>query len=292
MEKKYLGIGGEVLAYLDEGAGEPILLLHGNMSSSLHFEPLIQRLQSRWRCVAPDLRGFGDSTYRQRFDSLDELAEDVSLFMDRLGIRSAFVVGWSTGGGIGLKLAAMHPEKVKRLFCIEGAGHRGYPIFEKDAALQSTGRPYESKLQMSGDPLQVAPMLRIFGSKDTAAMTAIWDATIYPAKKPSPEQSARWIAETLKQRNLLDVDWALATLNMSEDPGAYGPGDGSIGKVRCPVALTSGQLDMVVPEAMVLDNLRALGDRGTLLRYENCGHSPLADCPDRLSADIEQFFSA
>ena len=292
MEKRYLDIGREVLAYLDEGSGEPVLLLHGNMSSSVHFEPLIERLRGGWRCIAPDLRGFGDSTYRASFDSLDELAEDVSLFLERLGLPSVFVAGWSTGGGIGLKLAAICPDKVRKLFCIEGAGHRGYPIFEKDAAMQNTGRPYESKLRMAEDPLQVAPMLGIFEAGNAAAMTAIWDATIYPAKKPTTEQSVRWIAETLKQRNLIDVDWALATLNMSEEPGSYGPGDGSIRKVACPVALTTGQLDLVVPEAMVLDNYRALGGDATLLRYEDCGHSPLVDCPDRLCADMEEFFSA
>ncbi|MBQ9536142.1 MAG: alpha/beta hydrolase, partial [Clostridia bacterium] len=116
MEKKMLDIGGETLAYLDEGQGEVVLMLHGNMSSSVHFEPLITRIRDRYRCVAVDLRGFGDSSYNARFDTLDELAEDVSLFMEKLGIDSAYLVGWSNGGGVGLKLCAMHPNKVKKFF--------------------------------------------------------------------------------------------------------------------------------------------------------------------------------
>ena len=289
MKKNYISIGNETLAYLDQGQGEVILLLHGNMSSSLHFTPLIERLQGRWRCLAPDLRGFGDSSYEQRFDSLAELAEDAALFLEKLEIPSAYVIGWSTGGGIALELAARHPEKVRKIFSIEGASHKGYPIFQKDAAFQSTGQPYPDKEAMGLDPLQVAPMLPVFATKNAAAMSAIWKASIYPVKEPGPEESALWIAETLKQRCLVDLDWALATINMSEEAGFYGPGDGGIKKVLCPCAFTSGDKDMVVPPYMVQENVTALGDKARLISYENCGHSPLVDCPDRLAEDIEIF---
>lgn len=291
MEKKFVDIGLEKLAYVDEGEGDVIVLLHGNMSSSIHFAPLIDGLKSQYRCIAPDLRGFGDSSYNNRFDSLDELAEDTSLFMDKLGIESAYVIGWSTGGGIGLKLAAMHPEKVKKLFCIEGTGHRGYPIFKKDAAFQSTGEAYASKDEMAADLVQVAPMLPIFENKDAVSMTAVWKASIYLVSEPTPEESELWISETLKQRNLVDVDWSLAVLNMSNEPSAYSPGDGSIKNVKCPVALTSGDKDIVVPRAMIEDNANALGELATLLLYDNCAHSPLVDCPEKLCADVKEFFS-
>ena len=70
MEKQHINIGKETLAYLDRGRGEAVLLLHGNMSSSLHFTPLFERLAEGFRLIAPDLRGFGDSTYHEPFDSL------------------------------------------------------------------------------------------------------------------------------------------------------------------------------------------------------------------------------
>ena len=290
MEKKMLDIGGETLAYLDEGQGEVVLMLHGNMSSSVHFEPLITRIRDRYRCVAVDLRGFGDSSYNARFDTLDELAEDVSLFMEKLGIDSAYLVGWSNGGGVGLKLCAMHPNKVKKFFAIEGAGLKGYPLYVKDERMQSTGRAYESKEQLAGDPVSVAPMLPVFANKDAAMMGAVWDATIYTVGKPTKEQSELWLAETLKQRNLVDLDWALARLNMSDEYTPYGKGDGTIHDVKCPVALTMGEKDIVVPDYMVMDNYNALKSNATLLPYENCGHSPMVDCPERLAADVCAFF--
>ena len=288
--KKKISIGNEELAYIDEGQGEVVLMIHGNMSSSVHYLPLIERIKDKYRCIAVDLRGFGDSTYNQRFSTLEELADDVDKFTQALGIDSYYLVGWSNGGGVGLKLCAKYPTKVKKFFDIEGAGYKGYPLYKK-ANFQSTGEPYQSKEEMATDPLQVAPVLGIFAKHDGASMTAIWNATIYTVNKPTAEQNDLWMAETLKQRNLVDLDWALATLNMSDEYTPYGKGDGTIKNILCPVALTMGEKDVVVPDYMVMDNFNALGDKATLLPYENCGHSPMVDCPDRLAKDVVEFFS-
>ena len=290
MEKKFLSIGYETIAYLDEGEGPVVLMVHGNMSSSVHYEPLITRLKDKYRCIAVDLRGFGDSTYNNRFDTLEELAEDVAAFMDVLNIPEYYLVGWSNGGGVSLKLCANHPESVKKFFDIEGAGLKGYPVFKKEN-YQSTGEPYASKEEMAADPIQVLPALKCFEKGDAAMMTSIWDATIYTVNKPTREQNDLWMSETLKQRNLVDLDWALATLNMSDEYTQYGPGDGSIHKIKCPVALTIADKDIIVPAYMVMDNYNALGDLATLVPYENCGHSPMVDCPDRLAKDVDEFFS-
>lgn len=290
MDKKFVNIGEETLAYLDEGQGEVVLMIHGNMSSSVHYGPLIERIRDRYRCIAVDLRGFGDSTYNQRFDTLEELADDVALFLEALQIPSVYLVGWSNGGGVGLKLCAKYPEKVKKFFDIEGAGLKGYPLYKKTADFKSTTEPYDNKEEMATDPMQVAPMIPVFEKKDAAMMTAVWDATIYTVNKPTREQNELWMAETLKQRNLVDLDWALATLNMSDEFTPYGKGDGTIHNITCPCAFTSGEKDIVVPPYMVMDNVNALGERATLLPYENCGHSPMVDCPDRLAADVCAFF--
>ncbi len=290
MEKKFISIGREEIAYLDEGQGEVVLMVHGNMSSSVHYEPLITRIKDKYRCIAIDLRGFGDSSYNNRFDTLEELADDVALFIDALELGPVYLVGWSNGGGVSLKLCAKYPEKIRKFFDIEGAGLKGYPVYQKEN-YKSTGKPYASKEDMAKDPLQVAPALACFEKGDFATMTSIWDATIYTVNKPTREQNELWMAETLKQRNLVDLDWALANLNMSDEYTPYGKGDGTIHNIKCPVALTMAEKDVVVPDYMVMDNYNALGSLATLLPYENCGHSPMVDCPDRLAKDVEEFFS-
>ena len=78
---------------------------------------------------------------------------------------------------------------------------------------------------------------------------------------------------------------------MSDEFTPYGKGDGTIHNIKCPVALTMAEKDVVVPSYMVMDNYNALGELTTLLPYPDCGHSPMVDCPDKLAQDVVEFFS-
>lgn len=291
LEKKKVALTKETLAYIDEGQGEVLLFIHGNMSSSAHFLPLIEKLKGEYRCVAPDLRGFGDSTYNNRFSSLKELAFDVKEFCDKLGLSKVNLIGWSTGGGVILELAANFPEMVNGLFSIEGASHKGYPVFKKDAMYQAIyGQIYATKEEMAADPVQVGPAIRLLENHDFAGMTSIWNAVIYTVNKPSEEENEFYMNETLKQRNVLDIDWSLANFNMGDTNNFYADGDGTIHNVKCKCAFTSGEKDLTVPPRMVMENYTVLKDNAKLITYVNCGHDPLIDNLDGLLKDIRDFF--
>ena len=106
---------GETIAYREAGAGEKtLLLIHGNMSSSIHWDVLIEQLEEHFRIYAVDLRGFGDSTYHSPINSIKDFADDVKAFVAQKGIAEFAVAGWSTGGGVALELAADLPEQVDR----------------------------------------------------------------------------------------------------------------------------------------------------------------------------------
>ncbi len=111
---------------------------------------------------APDLRGFGDSSYVHGFDTLEDLADDIKLFMLALGIAQADLVGWSTGGGIALEFAAKYPQMTGRVVLIESTSHKGYPIFKKEERVGLWWEAYKSKSEMAADPVQVAPALQSF----------------------------------------------------------------------------------------------------------------------------------
>lgn len=248
-------------------------------------------LAEKFHCFAPDLRGFGDSSYNKPFGSLKELAGDVKLFADRMGLKEAYVIGWSTGGGVALELAAAEPQFVKAVFSIEGASHKGYPIFKKDEkGMPIVGSLYSSPDEMGEDPVQVKPVSLAFAAKNFQATDALWKATIYVVNKPSQKDNEILINETMKQVCLNELDWSLANINMSDSPNFYQKGDDTIKNVVCPCAFTSGELDMVVPRYMVMENVNAVKN-SKLLAYEKCGHSPLVDCPDRLIKDITEFFA-
>jgi pimeloyl-ACP methyl ester carboxylesterase len=290
MEKRSLDIGNEKLAYLDVGAGkETLVLIHGNMSSGIHYKPIIERLQDQYRIIAPDLRGFGDSSYNNEYDDLEELANDLLIFLDKLNVKQYYVAGWSTGGAVALKIAAKRPESVKKVILIESCSYKGYPIFRKDAQGQPlVGQHYNSKAEVAADPIQVASMDNIFKSGATAYMKAVWDQLIYTVNKPTKEDDDLYLAETMKERCIVDVDYALTRFNMSDENNGVTDGDGTIKDVVCPVLTFWSESDIVVLEYMVDETIAALKDVRKV-KLANSGHSPLVDCPDKLVEEIKAF---
>jgi len=283
----------EIYHYIEQGNGDKTLVLvHGNLSSSVHYLPLLKSLPTDLKVYAVDLRGFGDSSYNNRIESLKDLAEDLKLFCDALSITSATFTGWSTGGGVVLELAAMYPKVVEKLILIESASHKGYPIFKKDENMKPlVGEAYKTKDEMGNDPVQVLPLVNALRDKSFDFMSWIWDKTIYNVNKPSPEDNKLYLSETLKQRNLLDIDWSLATLNMSNEKNTYVEGDNTIKDVKVPVLHIWSKNDIVVPFYLVNENVEALKDQSTLKIYEAGGHSPLIDNLELLTNDIVDFMN-
>lgn len=93
----------------------PVVLLHGNCSSSHFFQPLMQRL--RGRSIAIDLRGFGESDARivDASRGLRDFSDDVAAVLDTLSIERAVVSGWSMGAGVAMQLLIDRPELVAGL---------------------------------------------------------------------------------------------------------------------------------------------------------------------------------
>ena len=293
LEKKYVTLkNGETYAYLEKGTGSNVLvLIHGNLSSSVYYMPLIQRLPEDIRVIAPDLRGFGNSSYQNPFDSLATLATDIQLLLSELKISKAHIAGWSLGGGVAMEFAARYPKSTNKLILINSTTHKGYPIFEKDAQnapIFTEG--YKNKEDMAKDPIQVKPILEALATENAFFMSYIYDLTIYSNKKPSPEDSQLYIKETLKQRALVDANFALASLNMSDTPNLYSKGDGSIKQIKADTLMFWGTLDKTVPEYMVLDNLKAIPN-AKYVKFDDCGHSPLVDKPDELANEILAFIA-
>jgi haloalkane dehalogenase len=107
---------GHRLHYVDEGAGTPVLMLHGNPTWSFYYRGLVRGLQDRYRCVAPDHVGCGlsdkprDWSYR-----IAAHAENVAELVERLDLRDITLVTHDWGGPIGYLAALRWPERVTRL---------------------------------------------------------------------------------------------------------------------------------------------------------------------------------
>ncbi len=289
MDKKKMKLqNGEEIAYMEFGTSDEVLVLvHGNMSSSVHYMPLVEGLKKKFKLIIPDMRGFGDSTYVNRFDSLDDLAFDLLELLEKLKIKEYNVAGWSTGGAVAMRMAV--ESNVKHVVLIESCSHKGYPIFKKDEnGAPILGSYYETKEELELDAVQVKPMLDVLASGATPIMKAVWDQAIYTVNKPSVEDDALYLSETMKQRNLLDIDWALTTFNMSTVSNGVSNGDGSIAKLTCPVISFWGDKDAVVLEYMIDETVNEVENIKKVV-LGNSGHSPLVDCPQRLIEDIIEF---
>ncbi len=282
---------GETLTYRKKDGGENVLLLiHGNMSSSKHYEPLMNGLPEDFSAYAVDLRGFGESTYNQPIESLADFAEDLALFSRALGLKTFTPVGWSTGGGVAMEMAAKHQDQVKCLILLETVSYRGLPIYRKDENGQpKIGEHYKSKEEMATDPVQVAPAVKAFEEGNVDFIKYLWDELIFVVDKPPETEYKEYLEATMKQRNLVDVDWALVTFNLGHEHNGVVDGNGLVDKISCPVLAFWGDRDLVVTRDMVEETAEAIGDNAHLVVLENCGHNPIFDSKDKLFSDITGF---
>ena len=102
-------------AYIEEGSGEVLILLHGNGESKEYFEHQIPYFSHSYRVIAPDTRGHGETPKGEKPFKLWQFAEDLEDLMEDMGIDKANLLGFSDGGNIALLFALKYPEKVERL---------------------------------------------------------------------------------------------------------------------------------------------------------------------------------
>lgn len=282
---------GEVYGYrYCKGGDKNILLIHGNMISSKHFDTFIEALPKEYTIYAVDMRGFGISTYNNPIDSLDELANDIYIFTQEVGLNKFDILGWSTGGGVAMLYAAKYPEMVNKMFLIESVGIQGYPIFKKD----EEGQPIFSeflltKEEIANDPIQVAPVLDAIDKKDKEFYKNLWNALIYTQKQPESAKYEEYLEDNLTQRNLVDIDYALTRFNISNEFNGLTKGTGEVYKIEADTLIVQGDKDLVVPQSMAEGIKDALGEKGTLKILSNSGHSPFVDCLDNLVNLITEF---
>ncbi len=113
----HVTVDGAEIFVRDEGAGPPVLLLHGNPDSADLWDGVISRLSPTHRCMAPDLPGFGRSSIPEGFDvSLSAMAAFVDRLVAALGVSEPLgLVVHDFGGLYGLSWAVEHPRKVSHV---------------------------------------------------------------------------------------------------------------------------------------------------------------------------------
>jgi pimeloyl-ACP methyl ester carboxylesterase len=147
MDDHYFDSNGVRIHYVDEGAGEPIVLVHGfaaSLQGNWVAPGWFDTLRPLRRIIALDCRGHGmsDKPHDSSMYAMDEMADDVVRLMDHVGVDRADLFGYSMGGAISIRAMVRHPERF-RTVTLGGvgnlaAGRRGRPGIA--AALRATDR--------------------------------------------------------------------------------------------------------------------------------------------------------
>lgn len=144
-EEQYIDVNGISLAYVRQGEGRPLILLHGGGGSWHSFDHIIDRLSETFTVYAVDSRGQGKSSAVREYNYQD-MADDVTALIQKQQLDHPALYGFSDGGIVGLMIASQHPDLLSELM-ISGANADPSGIREEDMAAM------ERSYSVSGDAL-------------------------------------------------------------------------------------------------------------------------------------------
>ena len=239
--------------YLEAGEGPVLMLMHSNGASAYEYEFVIDELAKRYRVIAWDMPGQGDSDTPPRFFSAHDFADALVALMDALGIATASVGGSSVGGSIAIALGARHAARMERVFIIE------YPI--------------RTEKVWSEGWLRTEKMWTI------APQTA---ETVGPRLRPgktTPEFLDRWNIDRAKAgpRTMLNAMWAMRLHDVAADLATLNAPAVVIYGSRGPAIASRAAMEKALPEALAIV-------------CEDCGHFPMIDDPAAFVAAIDKGF--
>jgi pimeloyl-ACP methyl ester carboxylesterase len=151
----YAPVNGLKLYYEIHGAGEPLILLHGGLAATELFSEILPLLSNTRQVIAVDLQGHGRTADINRPMSYETMADDIAALIKYLGFEKADVMGYSVGGGVALRTAVQHPDKVRKLVLVSTAFRRDgwYPEILAGMAQMNAG---------AAEPMKQTPMYQLY----------------------------------------------------------------------------------------------------------------------------------
>lgn len=245
------------ISYHESGAGEPLFLLHGSgpgVTAWTNFGGNLPYFAEHFRCIAPDLPGYGGST-GVLGDPVGGAATAILHMMDELGIERAHVLGNSFGAMIGGRFAAAYPDRIHKLVTIGGIG---VPLFSTF--------PYEGIARLSE-----------FVENPTREQLVAWlNSMVYDPATVTEEMIETRLAAASEPaaRETNQRVYSRAVLK-AIGAGMSGPdavqGFAHLPKIQAPTLLTWGREDRVNPLDIAMLPLRLIPN-AELHVFPRCGH--------------------
>lgn len=259
---------GAQLHYIARGeAGEPIILIHGLMSTAYEWSKNIDALAQSHRVFAIDLLGFGfSSRVTKPCYSLKYYAQSVSEFMDAQGLSHASIVGHSLGGAVALQFAHDYPARTGRLALMAPAI---YLLKYLKPVRYAARLPYLPRTVMS-----------LMVCNPRVHRTALRNALGDPTRLDENTLAIR--VRATRVRGTLD-----ALLAMSSSPHVADLPD-RLGDIAAPSLLIWGDQDLAVPLRHARRLVREL-PKAELVVLEGAGHLPNEEIPEQVNRLIVEF---
>lgn len=285
--------------------GEPVVFVHGNISSSVFWEDTLLALPDGYRGLAVDLRGFGD-TEPLPVDAtrgVRDFSDDLDAVLGTLGIDRCHLVGWSMGGGVVMQHLIDHPARVAGLALVDPVSPYGY-----GGTRDTAGTPVSSDGLGSGGGTANPDFVRRLAEGDTsddpASPRGVMRALYFAAEPPGLPEDA-YVDAMLTTRTGDDFypgDHVAATQWPFVAAGTHGvlntmapPYFDTSGIVHVdpkpPVLWIRGAADQIVSDAAALD-LAVLGRAGAVPGYPGEDAFPPQPMVSQTRAVLERYAAA
>lgn len=268
-KSQYIQIDGYAMHYLDEGAGENIVIVHGIPEWSMIYAKLIQELSPNYRCIVPDHLGFGLSDKPQTIELTPQAhAQRLLKCIEQLGLRDVNLVVHDYGGPIGIGALTEKPFLFKSLTLSNTwLWH-----------LQNT--PSAKILKMMSGTLGKWLYLNYGFSVKFMAKKGFVDQHAFNKAKP-----IFWQAHQTKQDRYANYQ---LMLEMLKSGSYFDTSMEKLKKLDIPIEIIWGMKDKFFTDAY-LENWKRLLPTATVNSIEEVGHFPQYEAPQKMAAYIHRF---
>jgi pimeloyl-ACP methyl ester carboxylesterase len=269
----FVTVGRVRARYFSAGEGDPLVLLHGGGESASSWRWVFPRLAGRYRVIAPDFPGSGESDLLNGSYSAGSFGSFAEGFLDALGIPRAVIVGHSLGGLAALQLALSAGDRVAGLVLVASAG------------LGTDVNPLLRWLSLPGVGDWTAILgLTPWGQLQRLGLRA-WGCFAQPHMAP-----AGWYFDHCKVALRPGLLWDQLVLSRAliDEQGQREIVLDRLSEVRSPTLIIWGDRDQIIP----VEHARAATNRlhhGRLAIIPECGHMPQVECPNKFLDLIEPF---
>lgn len=264
-DSRYVDIDGMQVHYRQVGRGHPLVLLHGFGGHIWNWEKWTALLKENFQVISLDLPGFGfTGPHPQRKYETDTYVAFLHAFFDEIGIDTFHLAGHSMGGEMAWEYALAYPNDVKKLVLVNASG---YP------------RKKETK-NIQGFQLLQLPVINQLAAKITPR--PILKQTIkatygYQLPKENVELYMDMMRRTGNRQALIDK---MRTFRI--DRASH------IQNVKTPTLIIWGDQDVLVSHQNAYKFEKDIKDSKVII-YENVGHMPMEQIPERSAGDVKDF---